>query len=77
MSDSEVDDILSAGNIYYTGEEIQERLAQHGYQVVLVEDDVGQPYVPNENTVRIPIEDWRRLNSGHQEKEVLTEHHRP
>ena len=24
----------------------------------------NEPYVPNENTVRLSIEDWRRINRG-------------
>lgn len=65
MSDMDkVDAILSAYNIQNSGEEIREELAKAGYQIVLIEDEAGQPYVPNENTVRIPIEDWRRLNRG-------------
>lgn len=26
--------------------------------------DSGEEYVPNENTFRIPLEDWRKLNHG-------------
>lgn len=59
-----VDDILSAYNIQRSGEEIREELSKAGYQIVLIEDEAGEPYVPNENTVRISIEDWRRLNHG-------------
>ena len=35
-------------------------------QIVAMWTDSGddEPYVPNENTVRLSVEDWRKLNHG-------------
>lgn len=38
------------------------KLYEAGFVIVPMEPD--EPYVPNENTVRLSMEDWRKLNRG-------------
>ena len=42
------------------------KLFMAGFVIVPMEEKRGDddPYVPNENTVRLSVEDWRKLNHG-------------